>query len=440
MLCDMISDPFFVRESQWAAPSGAKPEAMPMITRSQWFIQPLRMIHEVADLIVVSNGKLKTWPTATRRGILEWIRSTHDWPIRTEEDAKTASVAVYVDLVFRTAAVLSNHGRLLRKEHEEDLRRTHAKYVKGNDEAMEDANEATSEFSWWLTIESKGYPCIRNLIAFHPVPVFDLCIMNVYMRERKDSLLFFHALLDQILPASNPPLPTQNNADDVSGYFADLGMWGELRDVANVHSSAMLLNKMMDMDENDGEEDDMMNLEGVDPISIQPQVVKPVSLLVIALRALVDRARSVRSRAFDAVTRTVIEMLVPTKKKKKNRTLSAQEISGWVKKRGGTGWQKRWLRYSLSLSLCLTHSHTHSHEHSHRLAGNVLSWSLKETSQQPKGAIIVRNSQIVPNKDGRGFAIVPSDRSEKTYTFQVADKKEQTYWVSVLQMASLVGT
>ena len=124
MLCDMISDPFFVRESQWAAPSGAKPEAMPMITRSQWFIQPLRMIHEVADLIVVSNGKLKTWPTATRRGILEWIRSTHDWPIRTEEDAKTASVAVYVDLVFRTAAVLSNHGRLLRKEHEEDLRRT----------------------------------------------------------------------------------------------------------------------------------------------------------------------------------------------------------------------------------------------------------------------------------------------------------------------------
>ena len=317
---------------------------------------------------------------------------------------------------------------------------THAKYVKGNDEAMEDANEATSEFSWWLTIESKGYPCIRNLIAFHPVPVFDLCIMNVYMRERKDSLLFFHALLDQILPASNPPLPTQNNADDVSGYFADLGMWGELRDVANVHSSAMLLNKMMDMDENDGEEDDMMNLEGVDPISIQPQVVKPVSLLVIALRALVDRARSVRSRAFDAVTRTVIEMLVPTKKKKKNRTLSAQEISGWVKKRGGTGWQKRWLRYCLSLSLCLTHSHTHSHEHSHRLAGNVLSWSLKETSQQPKGAIIVRNSQIVPNKDGRGFAIVPSDRSEKTYTFQVADKKEQTYWVSVLQMASLVGT
>ena len=37
------------------------------------------------------------------------------------------------------------------------------------------------------------------------------------------------------------------------------------------------------------------------------------------------------------------------------------------------------------------------------------------------------------------FAIVPSDRSEKTYTFQVMDKKEQTYCL-VLQMASLVGT
>ena len=174
-----------------------------------------------------------------------------------------------------------------------------------------------------------------------------------------------------------------------------------------------------------------MNLEGVDPISIQPQVVKPVSLLVIALRALVDRARSVRSRAFDAVTRTVIEMLVPTKKKKKNRTLSAQEISGWVKKRGGTGWQKRFLRcvlyvFSLSLFLSLplssslthTHTHTQTHKQSHRLAGNVLSWSLKETSQQPKGAIIVRNSQIVPNKDGRGFAIVPAIAARRRTRFK----------------------
>jgi len=133
----------------------------------------------------------------------------------------------------------------------------------------------------------------------------------------------------------------------------------------------------------------------------------------------VDRARSVRSRAFDAVTRTVVEMLVPSKKKKKNRTLSAQEISGWVSKKGGAGlYQKRWLR----------------------LRGNVLSWSLKETSQNTKGAIMVRNSQVVPSKDGKTFSIVPSDRSEKTYTFQVSEKKDMVMWVSVLQMASLVGT
>ena len=75
------------------------------------------MIHEVADLIVVSNGKLKTGPLR-RDEVFLMDSSTHDWPIRTEEDAKTPSVAVYVDLVFRTAAVLSNHGRLLRKEHE----------------------------------------------------------------------------------------------------------------------------------------------------------------------------------------------------------------------------------------------------------------------------------------------------------------------------------
>jgi len=245
MLCDMIADPFFVRESHWA--NGKKPSKMEMIARAEWFIQPLRMIHEVADLIVVSHGKLKTWPTATRRGILEWIRSTHDWPLRTKEDSENQGVAIYVDLVFRTSSVLSNHGRLLRQEHENSLKSTFERYRQGDDKTLDDASEANSEFSWWLAIESKGYPCIRNLIAFHPVPVFDLCVMNVYLRERNESLLFYHSLLDQVLPSSSPPLPTQNNADDIRGHFADLGMFGEIRDVSRVYSSAMLLNTMMGM-------------------------------------------------------------------------------------------------------------------------------------------------------------------------------------------------
>ena len=44
MLCDEDRRSVLRERVTMAAPSGAKPEAMPMITRSRWFIQPLRMI------------------------------------------------------------------------------------------------------------------------------------------------------------------------------------------------------------------------------------------------------------------------------------------------------------------------------------------------------------------------------------------------------------
>ena len=147
---------------------------------------------------------------------------------------------------------------------------------------------------------------------------------------------------------------------------------------------------------------------------------KPIAVLVLALRALVDRQRQVRTRALKAVTRTVVEMLVPTERKKPSRTLSAQEISGWAWKRGGTGWQKRWLH----------------------LSGNVLSWSLKATSLS-KGAMLLRGCTIAPTTNGRAeFVITPNDyaATTKTYSFRCSNVTEQAQWVGVLQIACLVGT
>jgi len=410
VLCDIIADPFFIFDSQWAAPSSTKIASMPMERRAAWLMQPLRLIYEVTHLVSESNGYLKTWPTATRRRIFEWLRAAHDWPLK-KADTSSALVMTFVNLVFRTAAKLSQHGRLLRDEQVDNLRRSLEKQrtARANDETT---ISPTSEFGWWLAAESSGFACLRNLIAFHPDPMFDLCCENVYTREYKEACLFYHALLDQLLPSPNPMPPTQVDADDLDGRFRSIGMWADERDVARVHSNAMLLNAMMGMETSN------KLFARVIPQSVHPQLTNPISILVMSMRILADRRRSIRTRAFEAITRTVVEMLVPSKRIKVNRTMSAQEIGGWMYKRGGTGWQKRWLK----------------------LSGNVLSWFLKDSSERPKGAMLVRNCRIVPSADGRAFEIIPSDKSEKSYSFQAPDKGEQMRWVSLLQMASLVGT
>jgi len=83
------------------------------------------------------------------------------------------------------------------------------------------------EIEWFLEAEKGGEKLLRSLLSYHLDELRELFFYKVYDGAREDSLCFFGAMMDQLLPNETLPLvPLNAVTEDSSLFFSQLRQWG----------------------------------------------------------------------------------------------------------------------------------------------------------------------------------------------------------------------
>lgn len=163
---------------------------------------------------------------------------------------------------------------------------------------------APIDTEWYLAAERTGAFCLRWVLAYHHEHLAPIFFQRIYKDSRPDAMVFFHCIIDQLLPTEIVQEPPNTGVTEQSSdYFKKIATWGVGRDLGVLKSADVCRLDKSAVSKATVFGDGMFR-------SDDPFALNDMALLLLGLRALMDPTTPIRYNAFKLVRHVVLSQYI----------------------------------------------------------------------------------------------------------------------------------
>ena len=159
---------------------------------------------------------------------------------------------------------------------------------------------------WFMSAERAGAFCLRWLLAHHSEALGNVFFERIYHDTREQAIVFFHTMIDQLLPPEEVPTPPNTGVTEHSTeYYKKIATWGLLRDVGGVSTEQRP--NVLKLESSQIHKASVFH--DVNFHSDEPYSLGEMGVLLLGLRGIMDPSPNIRLAAFKLVRFVMIRLL-----------------------------------------------------------------------------------------------------------------------------------